>query len=98
MKDILSKIKGLSKSLPNRDIKLAESYINSREFDKLLEIVDSDIYLVQKHRDSDDPNDKYRDIKIEDLIVLKSIVEEYLSYQDISNYNNYDIIYDETVE
>lgn len=80
MEQPLSKIRRLSKSLPESDIKFAEKYITSREFDKLLEIVESDIYLVQQNELAEKPKEKFSNINLEDLLELKAAVEEYISY------------------
>lgn len=90
MKQPLSKIKLLVKSLPKDDIKYAEKYIKERNFESLLEIIKSDIYLVQRNETSENPKEKFTGINIEDLLELKVEVEEYMSLLEIPNnlYNN----------
>lgn len=82
MEQPLSKIKRLSKELPERDIKLAESFIAKRDFEKLLEIVVSDIYLVQQNNLSENPKEKYLNIDVDKLLELKVEIEEYVSLLD----------------
>lgn len=83
MEQPLNKIRRLSKSLPEDDIKFAEKYIASREFDKLLEIVESDIYLVQQNTLLETPKEKYANINLEELLELKDAVDEYMSFLEV---------------
>lgn len=93
MEQPLNKIKRLAKSLPESDIKFAERYIKSREFDKLLEIVESDIYLVQQNSTLENPKEKFLNIDLEKLYELKVAIEEYMSFLEVPD-NSDDWIYD----
>lgn len=90
---LLNRIKRLSKSLPESDIKFAEKYILNREFDKLLEIVRSDIYLVQQNESLEHPKEKFTNISLKELLRLKDTVEEYMSFLEVPN-NSEDWVYD----
>ena len=92
MEQPLNKIKRLSKSLPENDIQYADKFINNREFDKLLELVESDIFLVEKNETLEIPKEKYKDIDLHDLIKLKMAIEEYRSFIEVPNSDNW--IYD----
>lgn len=94
MEKPLNAIKRLVKSLPQRDIKLAEKYIADREFDKLLEIVESDIYLVHKNTQLNQAKEHYANIDIEELLELKGTIIEYMSYQYIPDIYENDWMYD----
>lgn len=95
MEQLLDKIRRLSKSLPESDIKFAEKYIESREFDKLLEIVESDIYMVQQNKLVEHPKEKFANINLEELLGLKSAVDEYMSFLEIpDSSDNDDWMYD----
>lgn len=95
MEQLLDKIRRLSKSLPEDDIKFAEKYIESREFDKLLEIVESDIYMVQQNKLVEHPKEKFANINLEELLGLKSAVDEYMSFLEIpDSSDNDDWMYD----
>lgn len=83
MEPLLTKIKRLSRSIPKNDIKYADKFINNREFDKLLEIVESDIYLAQKNISSDTPNENFCEVDIDELLDLKFAIEEYMSFLNI---------------
>ena len=76
MEKPLDKIKRLSRSLPKNDIKYADKYIESREFDKLLEIVESDIYLVQI---SESGNPKYNNVDLDKLVELADSLNNYIA-------------------
>lgn len=90
---LLNRIKRLSKSLPESDIKYAERYISNREFEKLLEIVKSDIYLVQQNEFLEHPKEKFSNINLKELLRLKDTVEEYMSFLEVPN-NSEDWVYD----
>lgn len=90
MEQPLDKIRRLSKNLPKDDIKFADKYIASREFDKLLEIVESDIYLVNQSNLSDNPKEKYKDIDLEELLELRNAIDEYMSFLDIPDSSHFD--------
>ena len=95
MEQLLDKIKRLSKSQPEGDIKFAEKYIKSREFDKLLEIVESDIYMVQQNKSLEHPKEKFANINLEELLRLRVAVDEYMSFLEIpDNSDNNDWMYD----
>lgn len=95
MEQPLNKIRRLSKSLPEGDIKFAEKYIASREFDKLLEIVESDIYLVQKNELLEHPKEKFANIDLEELYDLKEAIDEYMSFLEVpDNSDDDDWMYD----
>lgn len=95
MEQLLDKIKRLSKSLPEGDIKFAEKCIKSREFDKLLEIVESDIYMVQQNKSLEHPKEKFANINLEELLRLRVAVDEYMSFLEIpDNSDNNDWMYD----
>ena len=92
MEQPLNKIKRLSKSLPENDIQYADKFINNREFDKLLELVESDIFLVERNETLEIPKEKYKDIDLHDLIKLKMAIEEYRSFIEVPNSDDW--IYD----
>ena len=46
----VKKITNLIQYLPYKDIKIAEKFLKTRQFENLKEIVDSDIYKVIKDR------------------------------------------------
>lgn len=83
MEQPLNKIRRLSKSLPAKDSELAIKFIESREFDKLLEIVESDIYLVHQNELLEHPKEKFANINLEELIELKGALEEYMSFLEV---------------
>lgn len=95
MEQPLDKIRRLSKSLPEGDIKFAEKHIASREFDKLLEIVESDIYLVQQNELLEHPKEKFANIDLEELLELRGAVDEYMSFLEVpDNSDDDDWMYD----
>ena len=71
MKSLLEQIKDLIKFLP-------ELFLSNREFDKLKEIVKSDIYLIEH-----DTQDKYLGINLEGIYRLEEAVDDYTALLDI---------------
>lgn len=45
-----------------------------------MEIVDSDIYLVNRDKKSETPKEEYVNISIDNLLDLKTALQEYMSY------------------
>lgn len=76
----IEKIQRLLGSLPERDIQLAEKFLKNREFRALAEIIDSDIYLVRKNQSKEETKENYANISIDNLLELKALVADYMSY------------------
>lgn len=85
MEQLLKRIKRLVKYLPKSVIKYADKHIEDRQFDRLLEVVDSDIYLVSQNELLTHPKEEYTNISIEELLDLKDAIEEYMSYLVLDN-------------
>lgn len=71
----LRRIKELIPALPAKDAKLCTDYINKRDFESVLEIVESDIYKAKRNNTEELPDDY-----ISDLIELKGELITYMSY------------------
>lgn len=83
MEQPLHKIKRLSKNLPADDIKLAKQFIANREFNKLLEMIDADLYLIRQNSLLDEPKEEYLNVDIEGLYSLRDSVIEYLYFLEV---------------
>lgn len=89
----IEKIQNLLKSLPDKDIKLAESLLKQRKLEDLWELVCSDIYKVKTNEE------KYQDVDISDMDILKLELVSYLdqlgidvtSSEFIDSYDNGEI-------
>lgn len=90
MKPSIQKIQKLIPQLPNRDIKIAYKLLDSRNFESLLELVNSDIYLVKKNQDAEVIKEEYRNIDLDSIIQLKLDLTDYMSYLDIPSEDNLD--------
>lgn len=94
-KQPLTIIRELSKELPEKDAILAEKFIKDREFEKLLEIVESDIYMVQQNELLEHPKEKFLNVDLEKLVQLKDAIEEYISFLIVpDNSEDDDWLYD----
>lgn len=87
--NILKKIENLLSILPEKDNKIANQYLKNRDFENVLEIVESDLYKEEKRRlknNIDEPDDY-----IMNLTELKGELLNYMSYLDIpESSNDYD--------
>lgn len=73
----------LVRQLPKNDDLLGLKFLNNREFQNLLDLVNSDIYLVSVEQDKENPKEKYKDIDLDSLVELKGEILEYISYLDV---------------
>lgn len=86
-KSSLQRIEELIPLLPDKDAKLASKYLKERNFQYILELVESDIYKENKEIEEDEYPNEY----ISRLTELKGELLLYMSYLDISdNFNDYD--------
>lgn len=87
MKKPLQKIEELIPILPKKDAILASKFLKERNFECILELVQSDLYKLEKlNSECKEPND--------DIIMLEELRSElvnYMSYLDIpDNSDDYD--------
>lgn len=80
MNPSIQKIQALLPSLPQKDAKIADKLLSERKFEDLLEIIDSDIYLVRRDQLKETPKEEYVNISLESLLQLRSELSEYMSY------------------
>lgn len=80
MKPSIKKIQALVPSLPQKDAIIADKLLSERKFESLLELIDSDIYLVRKDQLKETPKEECTDISLEKLLQLRSELSEYMSY------------------
>lgn len=81
-------IRELIYSLPKSDIQYCINFLSNRDFDSLLEIIDSDIYKINKNLDSDIPKKEYLELDADKINRLKSEVVNYMANLDLSNLDN----------
>lgn len=80
MKPSIKNIQVLLPYLPQKDAKIANKLLSERKFESLLEIIDSDIYLVRKDQLKETPKEEYVNINLENILQLRSELSEYMSY------------------
>ena len=80
MKSSLNRIKSLVKVLPGKDSSLALKFLDDRNFQALLEIVESDLYKAEKN-DSNRQNNVANEY-IMSLTELRGELLDYMSYLD----------------
>lgn len=89
MQGLLKKIHELISILPEKDSKLAIKYLDKRDFQSVLEIVESDLYKAEKDKSEVNPDDY-----IIGLTELRSELLTYMSYLDVpDNSDDYDYYY-----
>lgn len=84
MKSPLKRIEELIPILPSKDEKLAYQYLKKRDFQSILEIVESDIYKAEKSNTETIENEY-----ISSLTILKGELLTYMSYLDIPDEYDY---------
>lgn len=65
-------------NLPSKDINIAISYLNDRDFNSLYELVDSALFKVEKYKAEHPEGNKYDNIDTEGLSDLKSTLIDYI--------------------
>lgn len=85
-------IRKLIKELPGKDSTICEKYLKERNFECILEIVESDIYKARNNPLEGDDTDNY----IENLLELKSALDEYISYLEVPD--NSEDLYEDCYE
>lgn len=83
----LDKIKLLVKGLPSRDVDLAISFIDVRNFESLLELINSDIVLVEFNEHSSVSNPMY-EVDLNQLIELQEQVVTYFEGTQVPELDN----------
>lgn len=80
----IERMKKLVNTLPEKDRKLANKFIDSRQFENLYELVNSAIYKSRKAHKQQLENVEYSDVA--DMSMLQS---EVINYIDRMGYNDY---------
>lgn len=75
----IQRIKKLLPSMPEKDIKIGEDYLEKNDIEGLKMLVDSALYLTKKNKKKEVVPEKYQNIDIEKLTELKSEVDNYHS-------------------
>ena len=88
MNQLYQRIKQNLQCLPPKDVELCNQFLRNRQFENLLEIVES--CLIMKKRDDykDVHKDKWLNVDRGQLEQLTLDVREYTSYLDLSDISN----------
>lgn len=73
----VEKIRKLLPELPFRDVLYGQNMLNLRRFDELQELVDSSIIRVKNALSSGKNWEKYKDINVDNLEELSSLISAY---------------------
>lgn len=73
----VDRMKALIPSLPERDIELANKFLNNRDFESLQLLVDSALVRVKKGLSKENPKEGYLRVDPEEIRKLKSEVDVY---------------------
>lgn len=91
MKNPLKRVEQLIPILPGRDAEIAKKYLKNRNFECLLEIVESDLYLAEKAKLA--KFEETPDEHIANLTELRGELMTYMSYLEVpdnsDDYNYY---------
>ena len=84
MPSLYKKIKDKLDCLPKKDAKLCKQYFEKRDFESILEIVNSDLVMREKEINNPKYQDKWQGIDVLELEELMVDIQEYLSEMGIS--------------
>ena len=73
----VERIKRLTQYLPKGDIALAHTFIDSRDFESLQELVDSAIVKTKRNIGSNNPKEGYLSLDVDEMEKLKTEVDDY---------------------
>lgn len=77
-------MKELIPILPQKDAQLAEKFLSERNFQGILELVESDLYKVRKESTEDSVPDEYES----KLLDLQGELIEYMSYLYVPEFSD----------
>lgn len=87
MSNPLKRMEQLIPSLPPKDATLALKFLKERNFQGILELVESDIYKAHKNNNASDG----KDVDEESWMKLKYELTSYMSYLDLpDNYDDFE--------
>ena len=78
-KNALEFIKSNITSLPSKDVRLAQQFLDNRNFHHLQELVDSALYKISKNLNSDNPKQEYKILDIDAIEELSVKVDNYIT-------------------
>lgn len=80
----IERMKMLVKTLPEKDRKLANKFIDTRQFESLYELVNSAIYKSRKAH-----KEQLEDVEYLDVAEMSVLQSEVINYIDRMGYNDY---------
>lgn len=83
-------MRSLINHLPKSDVLLASSFIDLRDFESLQDLVNSAIIKVRRNLNSESPKEEYLSLDMDELMVLKAVVDVYVEQLSISSNEEYD--------
>lgn len=83
-------MRSLINHLPKSDVLLASSFIDLRDFESLQDLVNSAIIKVRRNLNSESPKEEYLSLDMNELMVLKAVVDVYVEQLSISSNEEYD--------
>ena len=89
-KEPIDRIKALIPSLPEGDAKLANKFLNSRDFESLQLLVDSSLVRVKKGLNKENPKEEYLKADLEEMSRLKSEIDTYCEALELPEQEEYE--------
>ena len=80
MKETLLNIKNLIPALLDNDKSLGYEFLEKRDFESLLELLESDIFLIKKSLKKEIQSKEYLNDKLENLYKLKAEIDLYCAH------------------
>lgn len=69
--------------LPYGDAVLAEEYLKDRNFETLLELVESAIVRISHRQEQEDPDPKYLKLDLDNIRLLSFMINNYIALTEI---------------
>ena len=77
-KNALEFIKNNITSLPSKDVRLAQLFLDNRNFHHLQELVDSALYKINKSLKSANPKEEYKYLDVDTIEELAVMIDDYI--------------------
>ena len=88
MNQLYQRIQQNLQCLPSKDVELCNQFLRNRQFENLLEIVESCLIIKKRDNYKDVHKDKWLNVDRGQLEQLTLDVREYTSYLDLSDISN----------
>ena len=90
---LIEEIESFITILPEKDQNIAKCFLKNRKFEKLKEIIDSDIYKAEKEKKQIDETSKeyvVLESNLDAMTQMKNLVDDYINQINFGDVDDYD--------